>query len=133
MTDLLSKGNLAKLRRHSPNSEALKLVPEVMARRYTVIPLSVHDGALKVAMSNTSDMFAQEALAKQTRLRIEPIAASIEEIQEAIDFNYKAYDEIEKHLSSIPLLSETSDERIGIDHVIDTPIVQALTLLLTKR
>jgi len=103
-----------------------------MARKYNAIPLGVYDRTLQVAMANPADIFALEALATQSQMRIEPEIASAEEIQEAIDFNYKAYDEIEKQISNIPLLSKATDERVRLDNVADTPIAQALTLIIDE-
>jgi len=58
---------------------------------------------LRVAIANPADIFALEALASLSKMRIYPEKATSEEIQEAIDFNYKAYDEIEKQVSNISL------------------------------
>jgi len=103
-----------------------------MARKYNAIPLAVYNGTLRVAMVNPADIFALEALATQSRRRIEPDVASTEEILEAIDFNYKAYDEIERQISKILVLSETTDEQISLDNVADTPVAQALTLIIEE-
>jgi len=121
-----------KLRKHLPQPEALQLIPEVMARKYNAIPLTVHNSTLRVAIANSGDIFALQALAAQSQMRIEPVAASTEEIQEAIDFNYKAYDEIERQISKISLPSETIDEQIGLENITNTPIVQALTLIIDE-
>lgn len=110
--------------------EALQLIPEAMARKYTAIPLTIGDSGLRVAMANPGDIFALEALAAQSQMRIEPEVASAEEIQEAIDFNYKAYEEIEKQISNISFPDEAVDERIGLDAVSETPVAQALTLII---
>ena len=77
------------------------MIPEAMARKYNAIPLVVYDHTLVVAIANPANIFALEALATQSQMRIEPRVASAEEIQEAIDFNYKAYDEIERQISNI--------------------------------
>ncbi|MCK4388098.1 MAG: type II/IV secretion system protein, partial [Dehalococcoidia bacterium] len=122
----------ARLLRHSPEPEALQLVPEAMARRYTAIPLAVKGNTLQVAMVNSTDVFALEAMATQSQMRIEPVIADAREIQEAIDFNYKAYDEIEKQISYISLPTEIIDEGIGIEAVTDAPVVQALNLIISE-
>ena len=122
----------ARLLRHSPEPEALQLLPEAMARRYTAIPLAVKGNTLQVAMVNPTDVFALEAMATQSQMRIEPVIADAREIQEAIDFNYKAYDEIEKQISYISLPTEIIDEGIGIEAVTDAPVVQALNLIISE-
>jgi general secretion pathway protein E len=96
------------LRKHNPQPEAIQLIPEIMARKYMAIPVSIVGNALKVAMANPSDIFALEALANQSHLRVEPQSATAEEIQEAIDFNYKSYAEIEKQVSNISIIKDKS-------------------------
>jgi general secretion pathway protein E len=85
-------------------------------------------------MANPSDIFALEALSSHSQMRIEPEAASAQEIHDAIDFNYKAYDEIEKQVSNIS--SATADgkngEQISFDTTTDAPVAQALTLLVDE-
>ena len=121
-----------RLRKHLPQPEALQLIPEAMARQYTAIPLEVNDDVLQVAMANPADILALEALATQSQMRIEPEIAGAEEIQEAIDFNYQSYDEIEKQISSISVPSETIEERIRLDTVTDAPVARALTLIIDE-
>ena len=122
----------ARLRKDLIQPEALRLVPEAMARKYTVIPLEITDSTLRVAVSNPSDILALEALATRTQLHIEPEPASAEEIQEAIDFSYQSYDEIEKQISSMSLPSESTEEQIRLDTVTDAPVARALTLIIEE-
>jgi len=110
--------------------EALQLIPEAMARKYTAIPLAITDNGLRVAMADPEDLFALEALAAQSQMRIEPEMASAEEIHEAIDFNYKAYEEIEKQISNISFPDEALGERIGLDTGSEAPVAQALKLII---
>jgi len=132
MTKLPLEEARSRLRKHLPEPEALQLIPEAMARKYTAIPLALNDNVLRVAMANPADILALEALATRSQMRIEPEEASAEEIQDAIDFNYKDYDEIERQISHISLPSETIDERIGLDTVTDAPVAQALTLIIDE-
>jgi len=101
MTSPPSEEPRNRLRKQLPQPEALQLISEAMARKYNAIPLALYDNTLRVAMANPTDIFALEALATKSQRRIEAEAASAEEIQEAIDFNYKAYDEIERQISNI--------------------------------
>ena len=132
MTKLPLEEARCRLRKHLPEPAALQLIPEAMARKYTVIPLAVSGNVLQVAMANPTDILALEALASRTQMRIEPEEATAEEIQEAIDFNYKAYDEIERQISSISLPSQAKEEQFKLDTVTDAPVAQALTLLIDE-
>jgi len=121
------------LHRNAPEAEALRLVPEAMARRYAAIPLAVDGNVLRVAMANPSDILALEALASWSQMRIEPEAATAEEVLDAIDFNYKAYDEIEKQISSISLSDGSKiKKQLTIDTATEAPVAQALTLIIDE-
>jgi general secretion pathway protein E len=122
----------AKLLRQMPQPEALQLIPEAMARRYNAIPLAISGRTLEVAMADPTDIFALEAFSAQSRMRIKPVAASAQEVRDAIDFNYKAYGEIEKQVSSIDIPVEETDERLAIRVTTDTPLVQALNLIVDE-
>ncbi len=121
-----------RLRKHLIKPEALQLVPESMARKYLAIPLEVNGNVLQVAMANPSDISALEALATRSQMRVEPEAASAREIQEAIDFNYQSYDEIEKQLSHIATPEKAGDEPLGLDNLTDAPVARALTLIINE-
>jgi len=123
---------LSKLLRQQPQPEALKLIPEVMARRYNAMPVSISGRTLEVAMVDPTDIFALEAFAAQSRMRIKPIAATAKEVRDAIDFNYKGFGEIEAQVSRISIPDETTDERLAIKAATDTPLVQALNLIIDE-
>jgi general secretion pathway protein E len=112
--------------------EALQLIPEVMARRYNAIPLSVNGNALQVAMADATDIFALEAFAAQSKMRIVPVSAGAREVREAIDFSYKGYGEIEKTISRISIPDETTDEGLAISATLDSPLTQALNLIVEE-
>ncbi len=121
-----------KLLRQMPQPEALQLIPEVTARRYNAVPLTVSGNTLQVAMADPTDIFALEAFSAQSRLRVKPIAASAKEVREAIDFNYKAYGEIEKQISHISIPADALDDRLAIDAAVDAPLARALNLIVEE-
>jgi len=121
------------LRKKSPEPEALQLIPEAMARKHVAIPVAIEGNILRVAMANPSDILALEALASWSQMRIEAEAASPEEVIEAIDFNYKDYDEIEKQISSISFSDENKDNKqLIINTDTEAPVAQALTLIIDE-
>ena len=126
------EGPRPRLRKHLIPPEALQLIPESMARKFTAIPIELDDNALHVAMANPADILALEALASHSQMRIEPEPATAREIEEAIDFNYQSYDEIEKQLSSITVPEDTSGAPARLDTVTDAPVVRALTLIIDE-
>ncbi|MFH0913816.1 MAG: GspE/PulE family protein [Chloroflexota bacterium] len=118
--------------RNLPQPEALKLIPEEMARKYITIPLTVNGNVLKVAIADPDNMLAIEALAAKSQMRIESELASAVEIREAIDFNYRNYDAIAKQISHIKLPTETVEEKLRFESANDAPIAQTLTLLIDE-
>ncbi|OGO17976.1 MAG: hypothetical protein A2Z15_00440 [Chloroflexi bacterium RBG_16_50_11] len=121
------------LRKNSPDPDALRLIPEAMARKYIAMPMAIDTNILRVAMANPSDILALEALASWSQMRIESEAASAEEILEAIDFNYKNYEEIEKQISNITLAEDVKlDKQLISDSNTEAPVAQALTLIIDE-
>jgi general secretion pathway protein E len=125
-------GETPKVSKAKIKPEVLQLIPEAMARRFEAMPLAIVDNILQVAMANPSDIFALEALALQSRMRIEPVAAEKREIREAIDFNYKSFGQIEEQISRIPSGIETIDEQALIQAAEDTPVASALRLIIDE-
>ena len=118
--------------RHSPQPEALQLIPEVMARRYGAIPLAISGNTLEVAMADPTDIFALEAFSALSRMRIKPVAAGSDAVREAIDFNYKGYGEIENQLSRVNVPDEAAAERLAFSTDTDAPLAQALNLIIEE-
>jgi general secretion pathway protein E len=121
-----------KLLRQTADPEALKLIPEVLARRYNAIPVSIKGNTMQVAMADPTDILALEAFSVQSRMRVKPMAANVKEIREAIDFNYKGYGEIEKQVSHISVSGGALDDKLAFDTTVDTPLVQALNLIIDE-
>ena len=110
--------------------EALRLVPESVARKYNVIPLAISNNTLQVAMAEADNVLILESLKARTKMKIESVVAPSDEIREAIDRNYKAYGEIEEHLHDIA--PPTAEEKISVEAVAGAPVVRALDLLINE-
>ena len=118
--------------KHIAQPEILQLIPESMARRFNIMPMAVVNNALQIAMANPSDIFALEALASQSKMRIYPVVASEKEIREAIDFNYKGFGQIEEQISRISVGAGEVDEQSLIEAAQDTPVASALRLIIDE-
>jgi len=112
--------------------EAVKLIPEVMARKYNIIPLAITDDALKVAMADADNVLTLEALSIKTHIRIEPSVAIPDEITKAIDRNYKSYGEIERQFRLVGDETSTAKEKAQEQSISDAPAVRAVDLLLNE-
>ena len=115
-----------------PEVEALELIPEVMARRLNVIPISVANNTLTIVMADPTDVFALEAISASTKMRVKPLPGRVDEVREAIDLNYKGYGEIEKQISNVSISDEITDERLAMDAAFDAPLAQALSLIIEE-
>ena len=129
MTTEQTRSQLSKI---VPQPEAIELIPEVMARKYKVMPLDMKGNTLRVAMQDATDIYTIEALEAHTKKRIEIFIASTEEIQQAIDGNYQSYEEIERHISNIPLSIDTDEPEFSLDSVSNAPVARAITLVIQE-
>lgn len=113
---------------HAPTSQALQAIPEDIARKYIVIPISLEGNTLKVCMANPSDIITIENLSIYTKKRIAAVIASEADIKEAIDFNYGAANET--HGSKRGGTSTVNVD--GTDGTADAPVAQQLDKLLQE-
>ncbi|MDD5702008.1 MAG: GspE/PulE family protein [Dehalococcoidales bacterium] len=123
---------MINLKQQIPQEEAIRLIPEDMARKYNAMPISINGNTLIVAMINPNDIFALEALASFTKMRIEPQATTLEELTTCIDFHYKSFSEIEKKISDIKLGDGSGKEDIRLTTFTDAPVAQALVLIIDE-
>ena len=70
------------------SAELVKIIPEAMARRHTVLPFAKDESSLSVAMADPLDMFVVEDLRTRTGLEIKPFLALTPDIVSNIDMAY---------------------------------------------
>ena len=121
-----------KLLKKAIAPEVLKLVPESTARRFIAIPLSVKGNTLEMAMANPADIFALQILEHQSKMRVKPVSVEEKEIQEAIDFNYRGFGQIQEQLAGIPEDMTGGDETDLIAATADAPVANALHLIIDE-
>jgi len=126
------RSSLVDLNTYRFQPEALQLIPESMARKYNVIPLAISNNTLLVGMTEVDNVLTLEALTARARMRIEPVLAPADEIQQAIDRNYKAYGEIEKQLSRAAPHVASSKEKVSAKDISEAPVVRALELIIEE-
>jgi len=108
----------------------LALIPETLARRHTVLPLSFDETAatLTVVMANPQDLIALDALTAHCGLHLRPALAAESEVREAIDRHYGyqlAIDDILQELetSAAPAANETGHP---LTRLVDALLVDAV-------
>ncbi|MBN1152603.1 MAG: type II/IV secretion system protein [Dehalococcoidia bacterium] len=126
-------GPTGRVIRSRTDPALLNLIPESMARRFKAMPLTIANDALRVAMANPSDIFALEALGLQSRMRIEPVAATEREVLDAVDMNYRGgFGDIQEQISRMPANGTDLDEQSLLELAEDTPVASALRLIIDE-
>ena len=122
---------LIDLQRHKIQPEALRLIPEDVARKHTLIPLDMVGNSLVVVMADPQDIQTIEDIKAQVKMNIEVALGISTDILGAIDLNYRSVGEIEKQVKEFaPPVEEVTV--VTAELVAKTPIAQTLNLLLTQ-
>jgi len=127
------------LARFAIQPELLKLVPEHIARRYCLIPVSRLGKVLTVAISDPSNIMAMDDLKVRTGLKIKVVLASQKNITTAIERFYGSetgltdfLSETEEEVMTKTLTGETSIEPDLIEIIQDAPVVKLVDYLLKE-
>lgn len=99
---------LLDLKRHKIQPQALQLVTAELARKHKIVPLDVIDDALLVVMADPEDIQALTEVANHTGMKIVPTMAIPDEVQRAVELNYRLSREIEERMRRAT--AETSDK-----------------------
>jgi len=108
---------------------AVALLPEPVARRHHLIPIALKEGLLQVAMADTFDVVAVDAVERATGLEVEVVGASRQEIDQAIDRSYQ------RHAASLEQITEEvlahlDDDAEAVEQGQDTPLIRLVDQLL---
>ncbi|MEW6620647.1 MAG: ATPase, T2SS/T4P/T4SS family [bacterium] len=94
-------------------SEVLKLIPEFIIRRHNLIPISLADHNLTIAMSDPLDIFAIDDVALFIGdYRITPVIVSEDDIRKTIDKYYGGEITFEKTIEKIEVKSTEVEEEV---------------------
>jgi type II secretory ATPase GspE/PulE/Tfp pilus assembly ATPase PilB-like protein len=119
------------LQRHKVQPEALRLVPESLARQRTLIPLDVLGDTLMIVMANPQDIQTIQDIQTRVKMKIEVALGIPTDIRRAIDLNYRSSAEIEAHVREfVPVAIE--EARLTDELVARTPIAQTIDLIITQ-
>jgi general secretion pathway protein E len=122
---------LIDLKRHSVQPQALKLIPEDMARKHTLIPLDIMNDSLMVVMADPEDIHTIEDLKAQAKMRVEVALGIRSDIERAINLNYRSSGAIEKNVSKFaPAAVEKIDDTLML--AARTPIAETIDLLVAQ-
>jgi type IV pilus assembly protein PilB len=85
----------------------IRLIPEELAHRFTILPTSLSGDVLTIAMFDPLDVIAEDTIRIKTGLKIKRTVAFEEDLHEAIEYCYH----------QLPMLSEQIDKFMGQDVV----------------
>jgi len=122
---------LVDLKRQPVEPAALRLVPEKIARKHTLIPLDILGDRLIVVMANPENIQAIQDISMQTKMTIEPAVGVPEHIREAIDLNYRVSGEIQKQVGQMAPAQETAEATV-VSTSAETPIARTVDLLIAQ-
>jgi general secretion pathway protein E len=122
---------LIDLKRHMVQANALRLIPEGIARKHTLIPLDVVGDSLVVVMADPEDIRTIEDIKARSKMRVEVALGVPSDIEQAIDLNYRSGREIEEQVNQfthpVPEESEVTTELMA-----KSPVAQTLDLLIAQ-
>ncbi len=122
---------LIDLKRHAVQPEALRLIPEEMARKHALIPLDIVNNSLMVVMADPEDIRTIEDIKAQAKMRLEVALGVRSDIERAINIHYRSSSAIEKQVSQFtPTAEEKTEETPAI--TTNTPIAETLNLLVAQ-
>ena len=121
------------LKLHTVQPNAIKLVSEDLARKHTIIPLDVVGDSLVVVMADPQNIRVIEDVTAQSKMRVQPAIGVSDEIEDAININYKSQSEIAKQLTEFAPKDEILKELESLkwqEEIDQTPIVRTVDLLI---
>ncbi|QGQ96692.1 type II secretion system protein GspE [Paenibacillus psychroresistens] len=117
------------LSKYQIEAAIIQIIPESLARRYQVIPLSKDGSKLMVAMADPLDYFAIEELRMSTGFRIEPAISSRDELQRAIARHYGLQDSMNQMMVDLPTNEDIRETEITNE---DAPIVRLVNQMIQQ-
>jgi len=122
---------------HKIDPKLASVVPSVIAKKYTLVPVELLNGKLKVAMEDPLDFVALEDLKRATKYEIIPAISFKESIQQAIrrlygiEFAEKAVKEYSDKQTPLSVgLTESTEN--SLDEVSNAPIVRLLDSVIEQ-
>lgn len=132
------------LSKYKIDKSITQLIPERVAKQYSLIPVSKIGKVLTIAMSDPLNIFAIDDIKMLTNYQIEPIIATENDIRDAINNYYGSQaQEISKILEEIPAdsgvdsgIEEEKEEDVDISEIAEesksAPIVKVVSLILNE-
>jgi general secretion pathway protein E len=108
----------------------LRLVPESIARKASVIPLTLTGDTILLAMAYPEDVQTIRDIATRVGKRVKVVHAPAVEINNAINLYYRSSEEIENSLGKLETAVAAKETNAEISA--QTPVAQTLELILSQ-
>ena len=113
---IIWKVPLIDLKTHAIQPEALRLVPEELARKHSLVPLNNIGDSLLVVMADPDDYVAISDIFTKTNMTIEVSFANAADIERAIDIYYRSNEEIQQKIEkAAPSIRQDRENYSGFD------------------
>ena len=122
--------------------QTIGIVPEGLARKHLVVPLSLEDDLLEVAMTDPLNVFAIDDLEKISGYRLSPSIATETEIQKVIKEHYGGtdaaegtIDEVAKNIDmlNLDLLKDLEDSPEKFEKIAgDASVVKLVNMIISQ-
>ena len=107
------------------NMEIARLVPEAIAKRFSLVAIDEKDGKVLVAMADPLDIVAIDTITMKTGREIQPVLSSLREIRQTIEKVYHGSDIDEQRLRDIvehAVNTETEDGEAEQDTLMENAL-----------
>lgn len=112
---------------------AASLVPDNIARRYSLIPIGFDEERLIVAMSDPQNVIARDDVARVTKRELEVVVATQAAVMDALDKMARMETDVEALTGEIAAGDDDSDALEGLTEVVeDAPIVKLANTLIAQ-
>lgn len=116
--------------------DLLKVIPETLARRYQVMPISKRDKALTVAMVDPLNVFAIDDIRRLAGLDIHPVVSTEGDLLKAIDRFYSSKTTMEEAARDMDMegYGQTIEEQVtDIEKIADdTPVIKLVNTMIMQ-
>ena len=124
------------LRTATPDPEALKLLPETVARNVNAVPIRLKGEVLEVAVSDPSEHFSK-VLSDAAQCTVSLCIAPASDIRWAIDNSYRALADVERHVQAFEASESLQRAAAPLElnrsfQGDEAPVVKVVNLMITQ-
>lgn len=116
--------------------DLLKVIPETLARRYQVMPISKRDKALTVAMVDPLNVFAIDDIRRLAGLDIHPVVSTEGDLLKAIDRFYSSKPTMEEAARDMDMEGygqTTGEQVVDLEKIADdTPVIKLVNTMIMQ-